>query len=189
MFPLSTVLFPGGALALRIFEPRYLRMVSRCMREQHGFGVVLIVEGSEAGSAQFSATGTRAEIVDWSRGRDGLLALVAEGRDRFTVKRSHREPDGLYVGELEPLPPEARELVPARHERLARLLARLLEDGGEPASETGQRLADASWVGYRLAELLPIPATTKQSFLELTDPIRRLEMLAAFADSADAKNL
>jgi Lon protease-like protein len=173
-------------MALRIFEPRYLSMVSRCMRAEHGFGVVLILDGSEAGSARFSSTGTCADIVDWSRGSDGLLAVVAQGRERFTVSQSHREPDGLYIGEIELLPAEPSQPVPERHLRLGRLLAKLLEDGEDEDPELESRLDDATWVGYRLAELLPVPATTKQSLLELTDPIRRLEMLATYADGVDA---
>ena len=182
LFPLNTVLFPGGPLALRIFEPRYLSMVSRCMREHHGFGVVLIEEGAEAGPASFFATGTLAEIVDWSTGHDGLLAIVARGRERFTIVQSRCQADGLYVGELEPLPPEPALAVPERHRRLSRLLAGLIEGSDERYPDIDEHLADATWVGYRLTELLPLPAAIKQNLLELTDAVLRLELLEKHAD-------
>jgi Lon protease-like protein len=183
LFPLNTVLFPGGPLALRIFEPRYLDMVSQCMRGQHGFGVVLIEEGSEAGAANFATTGTRAEIVDWDRGRDGLLSLMAKGHERFTVSQSHREADGLYVGRIAPLPLERAVPVPERYLRLSRLLARLLE-GDEPIyDDLETRLSDATWVGFRLAELLPLAMPTKQSLLESSDAIGRLQSLVPYTDN------
>jgi Lon protease-like protein len=186
LFPLNAVLFPGGPLALRIFEPRYLSMVSQCMRGQHGFGVVLIEEGSEAGAAKFATTGTRAEIVDWNRGRDGLLALVAEGHERFTVLQSHRQADGLYVGRISPLPPERAVPVPERYRRLSHLLAKLLEaDEVMTYDDLAMRLSDATWVGFRLAELLPLAMPTKQSLLEATDAIGRLELLMSHADNVE----
>lgn len=185
LFPLNTVLFPGGPLALRIFEPRYLSMVSRCMRGQHGFGVVLIEEGSEAGAANFATTGTRAEIVDWNQGRDGLLALVAEGHERFTVSQSRREADGLYVGRILPLPLERAVPVPERYRPLSRLLARLLEADQANDDDLEVRLSDATWVGFRLAELLPLAMPTKQSLLESSDAIGRLELLMSHADNVE----
>jgi len=187
LFPLHTVLFPGGPLALRIFEPRYLSMVARCMREQTGFGVVLIEAGSEAGAARFAATGTRADIVDWNRGRDGLLAIVAQGRDRFTVAHSHRQPDGLYVGHVEPLPAEPPLVVPERYRQLSALVAELLDGSDHHDPDVQKHLADASWVGYRLAESLPLPSATKQSLLELSDPVGRLEQLAKHAAAVSAQ--
>lgn len=177
LFPLSTVLFPGGQLLLRIFEPRYLSMVSRCMREEHGFGVVLIESGSEVGSAEFATMGTVAEIVDWHQGSDGLLGLAAEGRDRFRVTGFEQQSDGLYIGTIEMLAQESRESLTEHFSGFAALLKGLLEDAGPPYDTMPTNFDDASWVGYRLAELLPLPASLKQSLLELEDARRRLERL------------
>ncbi len=177
LFPLSTVLYPGGQLLLRVFEPRYLSMVSRCMREEHGFGVVLIEKGSEAGAAEFVSTGTVAEIVDWHQGSDGLLGLTAEGRERFRVTGYEQQADGLYIGTIEMLAKEPRENLTEHFSALAELLKGLLEEAGPPYDRMPKDFDDASWVGYRLAELLPLPVSLKQSLLELEDARRRLERL------------
>src|SRR5687768_15209514 len=96
LFPLNTVLFPGGPLRLRIFEPRYLDMVSRCMRESSSFGVALITEGKEAGgTARTTGVGTTARIVDFERLDDGLLGITARGEQRFTIEDVRTQSDGL----------------------------------------------------------------------------------------------
>ncbi len=177
LFPLSTILFPGGPLQLRIFEPRYLSMISRCMREAHGFGVVLIDAGSELGAANFVSTGTVAEIVDWSQGHDGLLGIAAEGRERFRIRRWRQQADRLYLGELDVLEAEPRLAMPEEFRFLSRLLEELIEDLGAQYERIPKFFDDATWVGYRLAEILPIPAQTKQSLLEITDARQRLELL------------
>ena len=102
LFPLGTVLFPAGPLALRIFEPRYVDMVGRCMREGSGFAVVLLVEGAEAGGGSLTtaAIGTEARIVDFDRLEDGLLGLTCVGQGRLRIVRAWREEDGLNVGEV-----------------------------------------------------------------------------------------
>ena len=96
LFPLHTVLFPGGPLALRIFEPRYLDMVSECLRNDQPFGVCLIQSGNEAGvAASPHLTGTFARIVDWQSGDDGLLSISARGEQRFHVQETRIERDQL----------------------------------------------------------------------------------------------
>src|SRR5690554_6125759 len=101
LFPLQTVLLPGGRLALRVFEPRYLDMVARCLRETNRFGVVAIRDGAEVGAATTHDYGTSAEIVDWDQGPQGMLGIVAAGREPFRLVASRRQADGLYVGTVE----------------------------------------------------------------------------------------
>jgi Lon protease-like protein len=177
LFPLQTVLFPDGRLALRVFEARYLDMVARCLRGANRFGVIAIREGAEVGAATTYDVGTSAEIVDWQQ-EGSLLGIIAAGRDSFRLSATHREQDGLYVGEVTWLDPVPVQPLPPAHESLAGLLARLLESlpfyrGVAP------RFDDAGWVGARLTELLPVDLAFKQSLLELTDPLQRLERLAA----------
>ncbi len=104
LFPLHTVLFPGGPLPLRIFEPRYLGMVSACLRDQSPFGVLQIRDGSEVGQASTWDVGTLAHISDWYQGSDGILGVTAVGDQRFRVRSTERREDGLLVGEAELLP-------------------------------------------------------------------------------------
>lgn len=185
LFPLQTVLFPGGRLPLRIFEPRYVDMVSACLRDDRGFGVCLIAEGSETSAARTHNVGTLAHINagDWSMGPEGLLHIVAAGGSRFRVRETRVQPDGLNVATVEMLPDEPAITLPESAESLARLLRQILEqvanrDAGGPTA-----FDDASWVGYRLAELLPINLLQRQYLLELSDPAKRLEILATLVES------
>jgi Lon protease-like protein len=177
LFPLKTVLFPGGPLPLRVFETRYLDMISGCLKENRGFGVVLIQEGDEVDSASTYQIGTMAEIVDWYQGSDGLLGVTAEGRERFRLTGTRRQKDGLNLGTVEFLSPEPRVPLPERFSAMARILQEVMDDLGSHYQEIEKNYQDASWIGYRLAEILPLPLKQKQEYLEMNDPERRLEML------------
>jgi uncharacterized protein len=181
LFPLNMVLFPGGALPLRIFETRYVDMVRRCMRETRSFGVVLIREGNETGPAETFDVGTMAKIVDFHQLSDGLLGLSCLGEQRFRIRTRSRQADGLNLAEVDGLAPVPDAAIPLRHARLGALLKRVLPQLGEVYTGIEMRLDDAVWVGHRLAEILPIPLTDKQTCLELDDPIQRLDMLAPLA--------
>ena len=180
LFPLNTVLFPGGPLPLRVFETRYLDMVSRCLKEGGGFGVLLIRDGAEAGRADTFNVGTVAEIVDWYQGSDGLLGVTVEGRDRFELESVEQRPDGLYVGAISHLDAEPSAPLPDEYQFLSRLLKDVLDELGSHYQNIPKQYADATWVGYRLAEILPLPLPTKQSFLEMNDPIERLGQLKPY---------
>jgi Lon protease-like protein len=180
LFPLGTVLFPAGPLALRIFEPRYVDMVSRCLRESTGFVVVLLVEGQQAGGGALTtaATGTEAEIVDFDRLDDGLLGLTCVGRQRTRIVRAWRQDDGLNVGEVEDVPADSAAEVPQECAHLPEALRRLYPDLDPIYSHVPPRWDDAAWVGNRLAELAPLEGAVKQGLLELEDPVERLRYLA-----------
>ncbi|MGC1388405.1 MAG: LON peptidase substrate-binding domain-containing protein [Steroidobacteraceae bacterium] len=180
------MLFPEGALPLRIFETRYLDMVRRCMREGQGFGVVLIREGREAGGGdtEIHAVGTMAEITDFHQLQDGFLGLSCVGRQRFRIVNQHRQTNGLHLGEVEWIDAEPLQPVPPRHARLAELLRTVLPQLGEVYTDIPMRLDDAAWVGHRLAEILPIPLADKQLYLEINDPVQRLDRLAPLAPLA-----
>ncbi len=181
LFPLNIVLFPDGPLPLRIFETRYVDMVRTCMREDRGFGVVLISAGLEAGPAETYDVGTTAKIIDFHQLPDGLLGLSCVGQQRFRILKKSIAKDGLNLGEIEWLAKEPVLGVPARHARLKELLRNVLPQLGEVYTGIDMRLDDAAWVGHRLAEILPIELQRKQSFLEMDDPIQRLDALAPLA--------
>jgi Lon protease-like protein len=179
LFPLSSVLFPEGFLSLRIFERRYLDLVRDCARSNSGFGVCLILEGSEVGQpAVPAAIGTLARITDFHTLPDGLLGIHARGGERFRVRSTRVRDNGLIHGEVEFLAPEDIVEVPPDCGLLATILERLLERvGGEYAKVDRARYDDASWVGFRLAEALPLEQTERQQLLQLCDPIERLGQL------------
>jgi Lon protease-like protein len=180
LFPLRSVLFPAGPLPLRIFETRYIDMVRQCLRSQGVFGVVLIREGGEVGPVgATAAVGTSARIVDFHQRDDGLLGIVARGERRFSLRAHRQQSDGLRVGEVDWLDDDTSVPLPAEHEHLAGLLQRALAELGEPHESMTPQFDDALWVGYRLAEVLPLTAAEKQRLLELPDPLARLTRLAS----------
>jgi Lon protease-like protein len=176
LFPLNTVLFPGGLLPLRIFELRYVDMVGRCMREGGSFGVVLSRSGAEVGEVGATAElGTSARIIDFNRLPDGLLGVTCQGEHKFRVLQRSQRPDGLYVGEVEYIAAEPRMELPPKFQTLADLLRKVLSALGEPYASMPCDYADASWVGCRLAEVLPLSPTDKLDLLALEEPLTRLE--------------
>ena len=179
LFPLRTVLFPGGYLPLRIFEQRYLTMVRDCARNDTGFGVCLIKEGEEAVSPVKTAqVGTHAQIIDWYTLEDGLLGVSATGTIRFITEDAWQEDDGLFRAQVRVLaePPECS--VPEAFSVLSDVLGRFMEKVGHQYPDyTPDRLQDATWLGYRLSELLPLGGIEKQHLLEMSDPIERLQNL------------
>ena len=178
LFPLGTVLFPGGPLPLRIFETRYIDLVRRCLRDGSGFGVVMIREGVEAGGPALTFdVGTYARIVDFSQQPDGLLGIRAAGERRFRILARRRERDGLNVADVEWLPEESSSPLPEEFAELGPALDAILAQVGEPFASLERRLDDAAWVAGRLAEILPIPPGHKQHCLELDDPVERLRFL------------
>jgi Lon protease-like protein len=185
LFPLHTVLLPGGPLQLQIFEARYVDMVGRCLRTGTPFGVVRIIEGSEAGTVSDTvAIGTSARIVDFHTLPNGLLGLLCLGDRVFRLRSRRTEADGLVVGQVSwqpprdcvPVAPQFADLVAALREVLPRL---------PPAyAHIPRNFEDAEWVGYRLLELLPLTPAQRQHSLEVHDPAQRLEWLAPMLPTA-----
>jgi Lon protease-like protein len=178
LFPLGTVLFPGGPLPLRIFETRYIDLVRRCMRDGTGFGVVLIREGAEAGTAATTFdVGTYARIVDFSQQPDGLLGISAKGERRFRILERRRARDGLNLADVDWLPAEQSQPLPGDFAELGPAIDAILDQVGEPYASLERHLDDAAWISARLTEVLPVPVQHKQHCLELDDAIERLRYL------------
>jgi len=183
IFPLNTVLFPGGPLPLRIFEPRYIDMISERMKADAPFGVLLIKEGLEAGPATTFNVGTLARITDWYQGSDGLLGVTAIGEQKFRLLSSERQRDGLNVGDVELLPYEPQVQLPDEYASLPEILDAVIDDLGRLYEGLERQTGDATWVGYRLMEILPIELEKKQHSLESDDTLGRLRLVAELLDS------
>lgn len=178
IFPLHTVLFPHGALPLRIFEPRYLDMISTCMKGGSGFGICLIKEGSEVGKAADTyEMGTLSEISYFNVDASGMLCITAHGKQRFHILSKSVQPDQLTIADVELLPNEPEQHIPAEYSPAVEILRKLLDQLGYPFAKLEKHYEDASWVGSRLAELLPLRLEQKQYLLQLRDPLQRLERL------------
>lgn len=195
LFPLNTVLFPGGVLPLRVFEARYMDMVRACMKDSRPFGVVLITKGGEVGMPAATETvGTLARIAAWDMPRLGLLHLRAIGGDRFRIARTDVKADGLQVANVEPMAPD--DDLPLQEQFLpcADLLRRVIADvvgqraaddeAGDPINaipfESPYRLDSSVWVGNRLCEFMPIALRARQKLMELQDAAARLELVQRF---------
>lgn len=178
IFPLHSVLFPGGPLVLRIFETRYLDMVSRCLREGSGFGVALIREGQEVGkAAEVYEVGTLGRISYWEQRKDGLLGITLTGEQRYRILGSDVAENQLRTAKVELLPNVRPTPLPEKYQHLAHLLERMLSELEPPYATLVQELDNAEWVGARLVELLPLELVQKQWLLQEDDPLRRLERL------------
>jgi Lon protease-like protein len=189
LFPLNTVLVPGARLPLRIFERRYLDMVSACLRKETPFGVVLIREGMEVGEAARSFdTGTLAHIVDWDTLSDGLLGITARGGERFSIRRRTVEDNQLLTAEVEVIPSQPAESLSRRFHSLAALAGRLIAELNVLPQGAAPRLDDAVWVSWRLAELLPLSLAEKQTLLELPDAADRLAEIQSLLDDLVAQD-
>ncbi|WP_407352601.1 LON peptidase substrate-binding domain-containing protein [Luteimonas sp. R10] len=182
LFPLHTVLVPGAALGLRVFEPRYLDLLRDCGRSGDTFGVCLILEGAEAGApATPAAYGTEALVEDFDRDPDGVLALRVRGARRFHVRRTRVRDNGLVVAGIDWLDDDPEEPLQPQHALLGELLQRILEQVGTGiAAIPKPRFDDAAWVGWRLAELLPLSDAQRQGLLQEADPHLRLQQLLEF---------
>ena len=192
LFPLPVVLFPGGYLPLRIFEQRYIDMVRECAAKERCFGVCLI---NNSEKAQHPAThlrvGTTAEIYDFSSLDDGLLGISTRGKQRFTIQKTRMRDNGLLTGEVNLMTEPRIVDLPDEYSVLSMIAERFMEKVSANYPEFQPRdLQDASWVGYRLSELLPLENNERQSLLQITDPLERLqvlvELLPRFQEPADS---
>ncbi|TMG83246.1 MAG: peptidase S16 [Betaproteobacteria bacterium] len=169
LFPLKTVLFPDGVLPLKVFEQRYIEMTKACLKDDKPFGVCLLTRGEEVAqrgrTPEFAAIGTLARITSWEMPQLGILHLKTAGGTRFHVQSHAVASDGLIVGSVTALNPEPALALPDAHRPLAELLALMIERAGVENFSAELAMGDASWVGYRLAELLPLPLPIKQSML------------------------
>jgi Lon protease-like protein len=176
IFPLNTVLFPGGRLPLRVFEQRYIEMTKQCIAGDLPFGVCQIKEGREVGTpAVPEAVGCLARIVEWDMPQLGVFQLQTEGVQRFRIVGSEVARNGLISATIETLPAESA-VTPASP-LCTEVLKAIIEKVGAAHFPSPHRFDDAAWIGYRLAEILPIDRETRQQLLQLSDPLERLDQL------------
>ena len=176
IFPLRTILFPDSKLPLRIFEPRYIDMVSRCMREDSEFGIILSRESTDPKMFETYDTGTLAKIIDWDQGEDGLLGITTIGTQKFRLKGLNKQEDGLNIGAIERIEREGDYKPTKEFRHLVELLQAILDDINI-YSDDEKNFDSAAWISYRFAEILPLRIEDKQKCLEIDDPIIRLNFL------------
>ena len=186
LFPLQSVLFPGAQLQLRVFEPRYLDLVSRCLREKQPFGVVCLRQGSEVRAAGgdepvlLESTGVLAQLQEVDADQAGVLRVKCLGTQRFEIDEPLQQPDGLWTARAwlvddDPAAPPPEAML-ATVKALANAIGALERKSGSPFTKP-YRFDDAGWVANRWCELLPISLAAKQKLMELEDPLMRLRLV------------
>ncbi|MCW8931238.1 MAG: LON peptidase substrate-binding domain-containing protein [Gammaproteobacteria bacterium] len=178
LFPLKSILFPDGAITLKVFEPRYLDMLTECEKTGAGFGICLISEGSEVGVApEIYPMGTLVEITFWEHRKDGLLGISVQGKQKFKVINKQVQKNELILADVELQPQETIVVLPEQYQSMVNVLKKIFAVLQHPYITLPKKYDDASWVGSRLSELLPLSMVKKQQLLELNEPMGRLAML------------
>ncbi len=176
LFPLKTVLLPSNKLSLKIFEPRYLDMIAKCMREESKFGVVLIFKGEETGKdTDIYSVGTTATISDWEDRADGLLGITAFGNERFEIKSTRTQSDGLTIAEINILKDSDTSEIPDHYTYMQELLEHISAQEGKTPDE----FQPFSEILYQLIYMLPLDSNLKQRLLEIADCSDRAAILHA----------
>ena len=201
LFPLQSVLFPGGPLPLQIFEVRYLDMIARRHAAGEPFGVVCMTQGKAEQQASgapsgegfaneaFHPIGTLARIDSLERPGPGLMRIDCTGTQRFRILRSARQKFGLWVADAELLPDDAVVPVPddivftrAALQGVLRDIRQSIAQSNQPDAELPLRPPyhwnDCGWLANRWCELLPLDPALKQRFMVLDSPVLRLELVA-----------
>lgn len=178
LFPLGTVLYTQGLMPLRIFEARYIDMVSASLRNGSSFGIVPLLRGSEVGKeADFHRAGTMATIAAWDQGPDGLLHIQIEGSERFSVQGHTRQSDGLIIGSVETLAPPGDSDIPPQFGYLRNLLREVFEQNRAQVPYESWQLDSALWVAHRLAEVLPLAMADRIAVLEASSGVAKLGLI------------
>jgi hypothetical protein len=184
LFPLRTVLFPDGLLELKIFETRYLDLMSLCMREQRPFGVVALKSGGEARVSNegvaFYEVGTLAGLIDVDSAEANILLVRCRGGQRFVLGATRQQADGLWLGEATAVADDPLVAPSAAHANAVKSLAdatRALEAQGAHPFLAPHRFDDAGWVANRWCEILPLPLEARQRLMTLADPLGRLDII------------
>lgn len=181
LFPLNTAVFPGGLLPLRIFEQRYFDMVKQAIADNTPFGICAIREGSEVGTPAVPyAVGTRVHITDWDMPQTGILHIETQAAERFVVRSTRTEPNGLLIGSVDAVSVEPAIAVPGELELAVEILRHIIDEYGDARFPAPHEFGNAVWVGYRLSEVLPLKRSIKQNLLEMNDSVVRLRILTEF---------
>ncbi len=198
LFPLGTVLFPDGVIALKIFEARYLDMIKQCLREKTEFGVLSVIKNSDLSeedvSLSFSNIGTLAQIEDFDPIQPALYMTKSFGTQRFKLISSKQEVNGLWIGQVELLANDPLIPIPQEHQKVVKLLDEIISVIksenllGDAPFKKPYKVDDCGWVSNRLAELLPLSLAQKNHLLAQTNPRIRLDLITEIIEDDNLRN-
>jgi hypothetical protein len=181
LFPLNTVVFPGGRLPLKVFEQRYLDMIKQAIADNTPFGICAIREGTETGTPAVPyPIGTCVRVTDWDMPQPGILHIETQAQERFVIRSVHTEPSGLLIGAVEGVSSESAAAIPDELELAVEILRHIIDEYGDVHFPLPHDLGNAAWVSHRLSEVLPLKLSIKQNLLEMNDSVMRLRILTEF---------
>jgi Lon protease-like protein len=184
LFPIKTVLFPGGILPLKVFETRYVDMLRECMRQSAPFGVVL----TNAGTPEPERIGCLAYISHSDMPTLDLMILRTRGGERFRTLETRVLPDQRLEARIEMIEADGEIPISDMHVHCAKTLKLVLDDiDAKGQAQHGDafdspfarplQLENAAWVANRWCEILPIPLKARQKLLELDNAQSRLAIV------------
>ncbi|MED5274959.1 MAG: LON peptidase substrate-binding domain-containing protein [Pseudomonadota bacterium] len=178
IFPLRSIVLPGGLFPLRIFERRYLDMVTECIKNNEGFCISLVKkEEPDLYVKDVFEYGSWVEITDWNKLQDGLLGITVEGKNIVKTSNTSLDKENLLRGKIEKLGLEKEYLIPQQYIVLSKFYKKIYPNLKDFMSFKQERFSDASWIGYRLTELLPIELELKADLISTSDAIERLKKI------------
>ena len=177
-FPLQSIVLPGGLFPLRIFERRYLDMVRDCIKNDTGFCITLVRNNSQENYVtDIYNYGCYVKITDWNQLDGGLLGITVEGINKVKILSRNLDKTNLLTGEIENINPEKEYMIPQKYLLLSRFYKKIYPGIKHVINFTKERYADASWIGFRLIECLPLDSSTKNKLIAIDHAIERLDML------------
>ncbi|MGM0526517.1 MAG: LON peptidase substrate-binding domain-containing protein [Pseudomonadota bacterium] len=179
LFPLTAHVLPHGKLCLRIFEPRYTRLVKRCMSEQSDFVICMFDPNEGKDSENYILPyGTAVKIIDFEMLDDGFLGITVEGVSRICIKQRHRESDGLHVGSVERLDDWPTSAVTDEKTVLKDRLKEIYQVYPELGSlYKAEAFDELSWLCQRWLEILPLDVHVKQNLIKQDNSLKVSEYL------------
>tara|TARA_B100000586_G_scaffold148328_1_gene107741 strand:- start:1236 stop:1856 length:621 start_codon:yes stop_codon:yes gene_type:complete len=178
IFPLKSIVLPGGLFPLRIFERRYIDMITECMKEEEGFCIALTkTEEPNLYVTDIYEYGSFVKITDWGQLNDGLLSITVEGKNIVKILKSNLNDSGLLNGTIEHLESEKEYMIPQKYLTLSKFYKKIYPGIKNFINFKEERYADASWIGFRLTECLPLDLPTKANLISINNAIDRLEVI------------
>ena len=181
LFPLNTLLLPGGKTKLRVFEPRYIRLVKEASSGKRPFALALLNPlVNQQHHDRIFATATKVQVDDFDVMSDGLLGIDISGQQRVRILQRWQEEDGLHVATVEEEPFWSPTPLPDSQSLLLNQFRQLLDS--EPMLAElypDPRLHDSTWLAARWLELLPLPAQLKQQLSCADGPEACLDYLSS----------
>lgn len=188
LLPLTLHLLPEGRVPLRIFEPRYVRMIAEAEKDDRGFGIGMLEDPDDTGKGDLYMLGARVKIVDFYTLEDGMLGITVEATERFRIRELAEEQDGLLQAEVELLDNWRSCALSPVEQILSDKLQEVFEEYPELAAlHPEPRWQDAAWLTQRWLEVLPIKNDYIQMLMGEPSCHRALTFLLSMIRPDDAQ--